>query len=354
MDLNQVITLLWGYSRAYWTPGEASLMLAVLACNLQGTAPTLNMLEDMQVSGRTKRDARSSLAASGLLCIAGDGKMALAPFKMLISSSEGPPKSGGVVPKSGELPPRLGDVSPTPSRAVVAVQIEKENSSSSALTADLKQSVNPSSARARELADFAKYACLIDDDDDGIFQVLQKHGDALTCQALEQYQHNYTRRGRRAQRPIGQLLAWCKTPAMMDVLPPHAVTVAAWLARREAITTGKQTSAGLPSNAPDPATAERNRAAREKKAAEDKAKAEAWAAKCEPLADRFTARPADEHERAAKEWSKSRMFSAQLFWLDDWIKKGRPPWRTVDTFAGCVRDAMAIAESFLTGTPGKF
>jgi hypothetical protein len=364
MNLNDVITLLWSLARQYWTPGEASLLLAVLACNLQGTAPTLLMLDALQISPRSRRDARADLIARGALVAGQRGKLALPAFKSLLLPGEKPPNggddsppSGGDSPKSGGVSPSNGDVSPSPSRAAFAVKDLTEKTSSSALTADLKQSVNPSPGRARELADFALHVCKIDgDDDDAIFSILEKHGDVLTCQVLEQYQHNYTRRARQAQRPMGQLLAWCKNPALMDPLPIHAITVATWLARRAAITDNRQTSTGLPSNAPSPAAVEQARISKTKKAAEDKAKAEKWAAKVEPLADRFAARPIIEQDAAVDLWRKSRMFTNQLDSIlgGCWLKVGRPSWRGIDVFSGAVRDALAIAESYLTGTPGKF
>lgn len=241
MAAPNLVHVLWRLARLGLTGSEGSLVMGVAACNGNGYAPTRkDMLKQLAPAERTLRDAIASLIDNWKVLLEQDGRLALTPFRYLLAENgamPGPPRGGpplniGEVPqhsgdtpqKHGETPQDFGNGSP-PSREK-AVQ-KQNNNGGGALTAPGSKRMDP--VRLEYLKRFAERECRLRKVAAAVPSLVQTYGEVRVIEALEQFVFAYVERGREANNPPGQLIAWCKDPSKMDPLPPMAKRFQAWM-----------------------------------------------------------------------------------------------------------------------------
>lgn len=237
MSSPTVAQVLWDLVRFEWTASEWSVLVAVLACNLGGYAPTRkDLIKHLAAAERTQRDAHRSLLDGRKVLVERMGRLALVSFAHLLpidGEVTGPPRGGpppvfGEPPhhpgdtrqESGESRPELGERSPE-SRAN-AVKKEKSGGAFKAP----QRKMDP--AQLKLLVRFAETYCKLRSAAAAVNNLVANYGEAQAIEALEQYAYAYIERGRTAKNPPGQMIAWCKAPETMDPLPPLALRFAAW------------------------------------------------------------------------------------------------------------------------------
>lgn len=265
VSAKQLAAVAWTFARAgRKAPGEAAVLLALLAYGAHGYKPTRAELAE-KLAPATKKtavyDAITALLADRTVIEHAKGRLslaALAPAETAETDETDTPEDSATSEESGTNPPpdsAAPEAVSAPTESFSAAP-EASHAHEEAFKSFEKQKAAAITPRAREiepLVQFAIEACRLPDAAAAkILQLGQEHGAARVAAALEQFHYAYTTghgtgksRLEQLRNPIGQIIAWTRTPEAMDALPASALTVARWQDQRAQAANKQQAESAL-------------------------------------------------------------------------------------------------------------